>query len=302
MIIKTFISLQALFCLLILELGATCPTFIEENTQFSGTYSPGDYVDLTWDTDGCADLLYSFWRLDSNTPYFITGFFIPSSPNVYMYQLPLVDDQQGEPLESANYFFRVSAYLCGETPIYSDTFYIEAATLPIEMESFYVQIEDREIKLNWNTTLEINNKGFEIQHSRDSKTWDNIGFVEGQGTSLEYHDYYFIHNTPHFGYNYYRLKQVDYNGQTSYSDIQAISFNHQQISYKIYPNPAHDFLIMEGNKLSGKKYHIINMSGKSIQSGTILNNTIVIDKIRPGIHLLKIINANDNRIYQFIKQ
>jgi len=94
-----------------------------------------------------------------------------------------------------------------------------AAPLPVELISFRGKSTLEGTLLTWQTATEKNNEGFEIEHSIDGRTWDNIGFTYGNGTSNELNSYEFIHELPVSGINYYRLKQIDFDGQFEYSHI-----------------------------------------------------------------------------------
>ncbi|HSD64160.1 MAG TPA: M14 family zinc carboxypeptidase [Ignavibacteriaceae bacterium] len=95
---------------------------------------------------------------------------------------------------------------------------------PVELSSFTAGIEAGGIQLNWSTSSEINNKGFDIERSQILKDknrmdWIKIGYVEGNGTTAESHFYSLIDNSINKGIYLYRLKQIDFNGTFNYSGI-----------------------------------------------------------------------------------
>jgi photosystem II stability/assembly factor-like uncharacterized protein len=115
--------------------------------------------------------------------------------------------------------------------------------LPVELLSFEAVHYVNEVRLNWITATEINNKGFEIEKQivdkNNSGRWFTIGFVQGRGTTTLSQAYSFIDKNITPGEYYYRLKQIDYNGTFQYSDIVNISVA-PQFSFKLdqnYPNP-----------------------------------------------------------------
>ena len=117
----------------------------------------------------------------------------------------------------------------------------ELGPLPVELTSFTASALAGKINLNWTTASEINNSGFEIERSLDGNTFFAVGFIRGNGTTTEPKSYSF---TDEFEYNatqsiYYRLKQVDYDGSVSYSDIVSVVIE-LPIEYALgqnYPNP-----------------------------------------------------------------
>ena len=91
--------------------------------------------------------------------------------------------------------------------------------------------------MTWETSSEVNNKGFQIEHSTDGKEFIPIGWVEGEGTTTESQSYRYIHNNPTTGLNYYRLAQKDNDNSINYSDIRAVRFVEQLNEVSLYPNP-----------------------------------------------------------------
>ncbi len=110
--------------------------------------------------------------------------------------------------------------------------------LPVELTNFEVTQEDQNTLLSWTTASEKNNAGFEIQKSKDGGDWQKIGFVEGNGTTDELSKYHYRDSNPFPGINYYRLKQIDFDGESSFSDVEAIEFSRIKDQVNIYPNPS----------------------------------------------------------------
>jgi hypothetical protein len=95
------------------------------------------------------------------------------------------------------------------------------------------------VTLNWSTATELNNKGFEIERSVDNSVFHTIGFISGHGTTTEAKNYSFVDESISTGTYYYRLKQIDFDGSVTYSQVissdvtVATEFNLKQN----YPNP-----------------------------------------------------------------
>ncbi|MEJ1238484.1 PA14 domain-containing protein [Chryseolinea sp. T2] len=91
--------------------------------------------------------------------------------------------------------------------------------------------------VEWKTASEKNNSGFVIERSMNGTAFDSIGFVAGNGTSLTPHSYQFTDASPGLGWNYYRLKQIDYDKAFEYSKIIPVYADSGK-KPNIYPNPA----------------------------------------------------------------
>ncbi len=110
--------------------------------------------------------------------------------------------------------------------------------LPVELVGFSVVKKRESVELTWQTASETNNSGFEIEHSTDGRNWNVLGFVTGRGTATDRYAYRFMHENPACGINYYRLRQIDFDGRAEYSAIRSVTLDNAPGSVKIFPNPA----------------------------------------------------------------
>lgn len=113
------------------------------------------------------------------------------------------------------------------------------SSIPVELISFFAETENRVVILNWRTATEKNNYGFQVERSIDRVNFDQIGFVPGFGTTTEIKNYSYRDSALTSNKNYYRLKQLNQNGNYTYSNIIPVDL----ISLGIfdlkqnYPNP-----------------------------------------------------------------
>jgi hypothetical protein len=110
--------------------------------------------------------------------------------------------------------------------------------VPVELTSFSALANKNEVILRWQTATETNNQGFEIQRINDGQ-FEKIGFVPGHGTTTEIQSYNFVDKNVLAGEYSYRLKQMDYDGTTEYSNIVEVLVT-QPNEYSLsqnYPNP-----------------------------------------------------------------
>jgi len=179
-----------------------------------------------------------------------------------------------------------------------------AVTLPIELLSFTVKNSENSRLISWITATETNNDYFTLERSIDGKTWEEIFTCKGVGTSTIKHNYSFSDlETITDNYIYYRLKQTDFNGDYSYSNIKTISNSTStQSSIALYPNPY-----------NGNSINISGLSGKTAvtmiydEMGNLIYNytseipenhtvTFSIDKVlTQGTYIVKCVS--DNQLY-----
>jgi hypothetical protein len=114
------------------------------------------------------------------------------------------------------------------------------APLPVELTGFEARKAQNNVELNWNTESEAGNKGFEIQRSANSDNWETIGFVQGNGDTQVKQAYGFFDRQPYSGANYYRLKQIDFDGKYTLFNIVSVHMPEQGASVCFFPNPAAD--------------------------------------------------------------
>jgi PKD repeat protein len=116
--------------------------------------------------------------------------------------------------------------------------------LPITLSYFEAKCNENAVNLNWETSSEMNNDYFNLEKSKDGVHFENIGQIKGAGNSNSALNYAFIDETP-LPNTYYRLKQTDFEGKYSYSDV--ISTNcANAISISAFPNPTTGIFKVQG--------------------------------------------------------
>lgn len=139
-----------------------------------------------------------------------------------------------------------------------------SASLPVEFSFFEVRRTASQIQLEWITATETNNDYFVIQQSFDGSSWDSLGVVNGQGTSLSPKKYTYRFIQKANSEMFYRIKQVDFDGKTGYSEIRRL-----KVSTKPKLTFNNDFILIENLDLVGDEMYtqasLISVSGEVIR-------------------------------------
>lgn len=172
--------------------------------------------------------------------------------------------------------------------------------LPIELLDFGTNIlANNKVELIWETSSEINNDYFTIERSTDGLFWKYLHNLKGAGNSSSYLNYSYIDYEPHFGTSYYRLKQTDYDGKYSYSNIISVKVDKSPIN--IYPNPVHDILNVSGVDLEINQVKVYNSLGQDVTPLISVNKsrsaTLVCDLsgLAIGVYFVKV-NNNSSKL------
>ncbi len=124
-----------------------------------------------------------------------------------------------------------------------------SGVVPVELTSFTaIKIKDC-IQLRWETATETNNLGFDIEKSNNGIAFNKIGYVNGNGTTTQRSSYVFVDKDAATEKQYYRLKQMDYNGTFEYSKVVEVqSTVPQEFSLsQNYPNPFNPSTVLNFN-------------------------------------------------------
>ncbi|MFY0601966.1 MAG: T9SS type A sorting domain-containing protein [Cyclobacteriaceae bacterium] len=165
-------------------------------------------------------------------------------------------------------------------------------TLPVTWIDFSGKPASNSSELFWSTGTEINNEGFEVEKSLDGAYFDKIGFVEGHGNSTDIHEYNFTDRSIS-GNAYYRIKQIDFDGQFDYSNTIRVVFS-ELINPKIYPNPVRNSLTIEADPLALYEVSLWDITGALLFHQKYLNTKEAseilskrFDSFNPGHYFIK---------------
>lgn len=165
----------------------------------------------------------------------------------------------------------------------------DSVVLPIELVYFHGELIDKTIVLNWETLSETNNDYFVIFKSYNANSFIEMTRINGAGNSNSILNYKYIDETPNIGENYYKLRQVDYDGK--FKDFKIINVSFDNHGFKIYQGD--NSIIIENIEDCFCCYlAIYDMSGRVLYT-VKLNikkgyNVFYINKLSPGTYIVKI--------------
>lgn len=171
-----------------------------------------------------------------------------------------------------------------------------AAPLPVELVFFRAKANGSTVDLTWRTASETNNDYFTIERSADAGEWTIVTTVPGKGNSTTRTDYGVVDDNPVIGTNYYRLKQTDFDGTFTYSEVVSVVVEMNE-NVQVYPNPAHEsFTIKASFELDPALIRLFDQVGKQVtvvtQPGSNRNQLQVDSSLlTPGLYLLQVSNG-----------
>jgi hypothetical protein len=182
---------------------------------------------------------------------------------------------------------------------------ISGCPLPVNFLSFTGKSIDGLNHLQWITTSEKNNSYFVIEKSKDGISYNSIGKVDGNGNSSSAHAYQFIDTEEEFQ-TYYRIMQVDLNGDKSYSNIIWLGTIKEPVDFSIYPNPAKGSFVvkLKGSTINECSLDFIDIHGRNIykMSGKPNENEITLSDpgLAAGVYFVKLTSNFETKIQKLI--
>ncbi|MFH2143582.1 MAG: lamin tail domain-containing protein [Bacteroidota bacterium] len=170
--------------------------------------------------------------------------------------------------------------------------------LPVELILFDAKYNGKTVDIEWTTASEINNDYFEIERSKDAVKFYAIDKVEGYGNSNITINYFTEDDSPMFGLNYYRLKQIDIDGDYAYSNTVAVNISNNNSEF-FFDGENGKIYISQFNGSGIVSLKISDIQGRTIYEKNIGSdeNVIAIDfdknLLGKGIYIISII-SNDS--------
>lgn len=177
--------------------------------------------------------------------------------------------------------------------------------LPIELLEFHAIEWNDAVRLMWVTASESNNDFFSVERSANARDWVVVLRIDGAGNSSRMIDYSSIDPEPLPGISYYRLKQTDFNGQYSYSEVEAVTLDTEsEKSVLIFPNPTNGQITIVAGSDEMAGFGIFDLQGGELSSKVNVKPnkeneyTVDLSPLPSGVYTIRT-TTNAKRIYKY---
>ena len=177
--------------------------------------------------------------------------------------------------------------------------------LPVTLISFTGNTLGYVNQLQWITANEINNSHFELERSANGVNYTLLAKINSRGNT-SYNQYYRFNDAmPLNGRNYYRLKQVDKNGQLVYSEIICLTNNSLGVMISIHPNPTSGIVFMSTkNAMKEASIQLVDINGRVVMQQTNITGSSAsfdISQQAAGIYFINVFNAGTKERIRIVK-
>ncbi|MEM9918689.1 MAG: T9SS type A sorting domain-containing protein [Bacteroidota bacterium] len=177
--------------------------------------------------------------------------------------------------------------------------------LPVEFTSFDVREVGKTMLLSWHTASEINNEGFEVLRASGlSMEFEFVGFVGGHGTTAVPQNYTFVDYNPLPGTNYYRLQQIDFDGQSSLSPI-AVANRNSNDEILLWPSLAKSNILLStqsNSNVTNYQVRVFDMMGRKVMETEFRGSVNMdISSLEEGNYVVNVAFNNSSQTLRFVK-
>jgi hypothetical protein len=197
------------------------------------------------------------------------------------------------------------------TPVHKRTVVLTVQDpVPVELTMFTAYQVNDKIRLTWTTATETNNQGFEIERKENTE-FQKIGFVPGHGSTTKVQDYVFVDDEIASGKYSYRLKQIDYDGTTVYSNVVEVDIT-EPVDYQLsqnYPNPFNptttiSYTIPKDGFVALKVFDVLGNEVETLvnefQTSGRVNITFDASSLSSGVYYYKLVSGEFTSIKKLI--
>lgn len=182
------------------------------------------------------------------------------------------------------------------------------SSLPVELTKITARVVRGNVHLSWSTASETNNSHFNIERSLDGREFAEIGRVAGAGTVREKQEYTFIDENPLPGANYYRLRQMDYDGRFSFSAVRRVMNGRPETAFLLFPSPATDYLQVQRSEPgdTDATWEIFDTGGRLLGSGVFPAEStevpVFVGDFQAGTYFMRLVSGQNARTERFVRR
>ncbi len=179
--------------------------------------------------------------------------------------------------------------------------------VPVTLLSFSATAKGQTNILNWTTVTELNNASFIIESSANGIDFTSMGEIKGAGTTSTPQYYTFLDNNPSKGINYYRLRQLDFDGKATFSKIVSLTnATDKTNTLKIYPSVTNHILTVDVQIELNATLFITDSMGRTVLSQSLdktgfTRMPLDVSAFSNGVYLLTIVSKSGQKTEKFIK-
>lgn len=173
-----------------------------------------------------------------------------------------------------NYHDASGPYTSEITNVQLRTYPAANVSVPIELISFEVVKMAEDVKVEWKATNEYGNAFYTVERSIDGENWREVGQILSKEYTSDINEYEFVDRDPVMGINYYRLKQTDFDGKFTISNVEKVTF--ADLSISIFPNPSSGIITVTNNGTS-QNLTVYNSIGQKVKFVQFENSKMDID-------------------------
>lgn len=193
---------------------------------------------------------------------------------------------------STTHSLQISPNFTGSHGMILDNFnYVVVSPLPVELLYFNARSTTQEVILDWATATEQENAGFTIERSQDLHQWEALAHTPGSGHSQSMIVYQARDARPLPGTSYYRLKQVDFDGTETLSDVRVVEWK-DRANILVWPNPARSALqVHAGGPVQVKVFNTMGQEVQVPQQPTDLGALLSIEHLSSGPYYIRTLGS-----------
>jgi hypothetical protein len=186
--------------------------------------------------------------------------------------------------------------------------------LPVELALFTaVPTSHQDVLLRWETASEKNNKSFAVERSADGKTFRSIRTLAGAGTTQSRTNYEAVDEQPLPGISYYRLRQTDYDGTSTFSPVRTVKFEAERSFMDVYPSSTPQHWVVSSRRAAelattdGAKVRVFDMLGRAQQVTSVPDAaqagrwTLDMNALPTGVYIVRLATSAGTYSQRIVK-